>query len=102
MKLQIYASKSTVLNYYYWTVRTPFSDSHYASFDAAQTYLNKFMLRYRKEASAYSMASTIAINLLDLKDQKFIKKMLARKCIGISKPQYGYLKGIHERQQREW
>lgn len=69
---------------------------------AAYEYAKKAFKRYYKEQSAWSMARTIAVNLLNQRDEEFLIKIMSNKCKGITKGQYGYLKGIHERQEREW
>lgn len=69
---------------------------------AAYEYAKKTFKRYYKEQAAYSMVQTISVNLLCLRDVEFITKMKANKCKRISTAQYGFIKGIHERQERDW
>ena len=74
----------------------------FTTFEAAKEHVDKKLKRSRKEASAYSMLQRISINLLSHKDAELVNKLLKTKCSGITPRQYGYLKGIHERQEREW
>jgi hypothetical protein len=74
----------------------------FLTFEAALKDMNKRLKRVYKEASAYSIARTISSNLLSIDEGTLVRKLNKSKCKGITPKQYGYLKGIHERQQREW
>lgn len=100
-KLRVFGAKS-ITGGFYWYVKTPTSVNAFEEHQAAILYASKFCTRWRKEHSAYSMVSTIAVNLLNVADSCFVQKLLRSKCKGISQSQYGYLKGIHERQERAW
>lgn len=86
----------------FWGVEEKNTTTFFSSHKSAWEYVRKKLLRARKEASAFSMVSTIAVNLLSVQDRGLIDKLIKSKCKGITKAQYGYLKGIHERQEREW
>jgi hypothetical protein len=68
----------------------------------AYEFARKKLKRAFKEAAAYSRLVTLSINLLSTDELALVKKLTKSKCAGITKAQYGYLTGIHERQQREW
>ena|SRR5271165_7133225 len=85
-----------------WQVSVPGNSYHYYNFDTALKFLNRYITRAYKESSAYSMARTISSNMLTCDEQDLVRKLVKPKCRGITVKQYGYLKGIHERQQREW
>lgn len=86
----------------WWQVIFNGGINSFPTIEGAHNHANKVWLRYRKEQSAFSMLNDVAVNLLDVKDIEFVQKLLKTKCAGITKAQYGYLKGIHERQKREW
>lgn len=104
MRLKI--RKIKILYDHYWEVAGFISDKYYClhfdNFEAACKHVEKAIKRARKEASAFSMVSTIAVNLLSVQDRGLVDKLVKGKCRGITKAQYGYLRGIHERQEREW
>lgn len=85
-----------------WEVEVAGDLHYFHTFDAAMTFLKKTLTRAYKEASAYSMARSISSNLLSIDEQALVRKLCKNKCKGITPKQYGYLKGIHERQEREW
>ena len=85
-----------------WEVEVAGNFYHFAEFDSALKHLNKTLKRCYKEASAYSMARSISSNLLSIDEGDLVRKLNKSKCKGITPKQYGYLKGIRERQQREW
>jgi hypothetical protein len=86
----------------YWYVKTPTTTTHYEHAEGAFTYAQKYLLRHRKEMSAFAMLDSISINLCSVEEADLIKKLKKNKCKGITKSQYGWLKGIYERQVREW
>ena len=49
---------------------------------------------------AREIIPTINIRTLSAKESTFVYKMIKNNCIGISKKQYGYLKGLQERNLR--
>lgn len=85
-----------------WQVRFNNCAKIFSKHEGAIEYANKVWKRYYKEQAALSMVNSISLNLLDVKEIEFIKKVKATKCAGISKAQYGYIKGIYERQEREF
>ncbi len=99
-KAKIY--KSHTLYGYVWTVKVGKTVTHWATFDSALSYLGRALTRTVKEESAYSMARTISSNLLSIDESTLVRKLCKTKCRGITPKQWGYIKGIHERQQREW
>lgn len=86
----------------YWKLRFGSYNNWFLTFEGASEQAKKLWKKYYKESAAYAMAQNISINLLTVVDSEFVKTMVKRKCKGITKQQYGYLKGIHERQEREW
>jgi hypothetical protein len=74
----------------------------FLTFEACSIEAKKRWKRYYKESAAFAMVSSLYSNLLSLDELDFIKHLVKVKCKGITKAQYGYLKGIHERQEREW
>lgn len=68
----------------------------------AVTHANKIWKRYYKEQAAISMILKISANLLCVKDKEFVSKLSKQGAVGITPKQYGYLKGIFERQERVW
>src|ERR1700685_461515 len=85
-----------------WAVKVGMAISYWEDFDKARAHLNRAMTRAWKEASAYSMARTISSNQLSMAEADVVRKLCKTKCRGITPKQWGYIKGIHERQQREW
>lgn len=102
MKIKIKANKSLVGGYFYTVLAPPHGKVVFETGEGALAYAHKFITRWQKESAAFSMVRQIGINLLNVADSCFIQKLQRNKCKGISKSQYGYLKGIYERQQREW
>lgn len=102
MKLKIKAIPTRTPGLFYWCVTTDKNTTNYSEYAGAYEYAKKYLKRYHKECSAYSMVQTLAFNLLESKEFELCKKLLKNKCKGITPKQYGYLKGIHERQKREW
>src|SRR5271167_4239878 len=84
-----------------WCVEVGNYLAYFDDFHVALKQMNKFLKRAYKESSAFSMARTISVPSLAIPDRDFVRKMFKAKCKGITMKQYGYLKGIHERQQRE-
>ena len=70
--------------------------------EGATEFALKQWKRYYKEQSAYAMLGTLSVNLLNTEELDLYNKLCKNKCRGITKAQYGYVKGIHERQEREW
>jgi len=85
----------------YW--RASFNNKHewFITLQAAMYWSMKEAKRWYKESAAYSMLRAVVQDRMTVREQDFIIHLPA-KCKGITKAQYGYLKGIHERQQREW
>lgn len=102
MKLKIKCIQNPLWLQDVWQVSFNSTVANFNNPEAAFDYGRKTYKRYYKEQAAFSMLQTIAVNLLCIRDKEFIDKLLKTKCKGISKSQYGYLKGIHERQVREW
>jgi|ERR1700688_1101243 len=98
------ASLKQVQNLYgrVWEVDVAGSLYYFADFEGARKHLNKKLKRLYKESAAYSMARTVEGSLLSCAERDLVRKLCKSKCSGITPKQYGYLKGIHERQQREW
>jgi len=86
----------------YWIVEFRGERKIFEQYEGATNYALKIWKRYYKEQAAYSMLLGISINLLSVEEAEFYTKLSKSKCKGISKAQYGYLKGIHERQEREF
>jgi hypothetical protein len=86
----------------FWKLRIGAFHAWYVSYDAAAMEAEKRWKRFYKESAAKSMLDCVSHNLLNVADQMFISKLQRTKCKGITVAQYGYLKGIYERQQREW
>lgn len=101
MKMQI-RSQRNVMNYIYWTVDIDGDVTTYADVEAAYKSAAKRFKRYYKESAAFSMLSKVSANLCTIDEWEFIKKIRRTKCKGITPKQYGYLKGIYERQERAW
>jgi hypothetical protein len=104
--LRVYKNKSehsrTV-----WSVAIPMSQGgynyhHFISPDGAFEFAKQWIKRFYKECVAYSCLQTIAVNRLSVEEHGLIQKLLRTRCKGITKAQYGWLRGIHERQEREW
>lgn len=102
MKLKIKCIQNPLWVTNAWDVSFNGKTERFNNPEAAQEYARKIFKRYVKESAAFSMVMQIAVNLLCQKDNEFINKLIKNKCKGISKAQYGYLKGIHERQERDW
>src|ERR1700692_1037988 len=85
-----------------WAVTVNGSTEYFHDFNTAVGRMSKKLKRIYKESCAYSMARALSANTLSIDEQDFVRKMCKCKCAGISMKQYGYLKGIHERQEREW
>lgn len=102
MKLKIKCIQNPLWISSVWRVEFNGKVEEFNSHLAAVTYADKQWKRYYKEQAAFSMLSTIAYNLLSTQEQLFVLKLQDTKCKDITKKQYGYLKGIHERQQKEW
>lgn len=98
----ILRSNPTLNGQIFWTVQTPKSRTCYEHYEGALQFVHKYILRERKEMSAYSMVQAVSENLLNIDETALIRTLKRTKCRGITKKQYGYLKGIHERQEREW
>jgi hypothetical protein len=96
------AAASLHSNGFYWSVQTPQGWTYYEHSSGAFTYARKYMLRNRKEMSAFSMLNKISINLCTFDEAELIRKLIRNSCKGITKAQYGWLVGIYERQERAW
>jgi hypothetical protein len=48
------------------------------------------------------MILALAANLLEADELALYTKLRKNKCAGITVKQYGYVKGIYERQKRAW
>src|SRR5271154_4912033 len=94
--------KRNTLFGYNWIVVINGISVYFEDFDTAMKHMNKTLKRMYKEASAYSMARTRSSTGLNLAEGELVRKLNKSKCKGITPKQWGYLKGIHERQQREW
>lgn len=86
----------------YWILWFGNINKWFQSFEAAEREGKKIWKRYYKENAAFSMIEKIAQNILTIQELDFVRKLQRSRCKGISLKQYGYLKGIYERQQREW
>lgn len=102
MKLKIKCIQNPLWITSAWDVTFDGKTERFNSHAAAILYANKVWKRFYKEQAAYSMIMTIAVNNLNQTELEFVTKLLQSRCKGITKKQYGYLKGIHERQVREW
>ena len=102
MKLKIKCIQNPLWVCSVWRVEFNNELSDFNSHNAAITFADKLWKRYYKEQGAYSMILNISINLLSNKDKELVEKLQKTNCRGITKRQYGYLVGIHERQVREW
>jgi hypothetical protein len=100
-KLFIKAQKSITGGWFYIATQDK-TTTCYSSFEAARQYGWKKLKRMQKEASAFAMISQISVNLLSVKDAELVNKLKNTKCASITPRQYGYLKGIYERQERAW
>lgn len=95
--------KSRTHGYWNLQILAPISYSNwFQTHEGAVTKAKQVFTRYRKECSAYSMATQIQFLFLTTIEYEFVYKVLKNKCKGITESQYGYLKGIYERQQRKW
>ena len=102
MKIKIHAVPTRTPGQFYWSVKIDGNITHWPQPVGAYEYVKKYLKRYYKECAAYSMVTSLAVNLLSEDEFSLIKSLKKSKCKGISIRQYGYLKGIHERQIREW
>ena len=102
MKIQIKSVPTLRPGQFYWRVTIDSNTTNYADCGGAYDYVRKYIKRYYKECCAFSMVSTLSYNLLSTDELALVSKLRRFKCKGITKAQYGYLKGLHERQQREW
>lgn len=86
----------------YWKAR--FNNKHewFHSFAAAQLWAKKELTRFYKESVAWSILLDLNTKIMACRELELYDKLKNNKCKGITKAQYGYLRGIHERQQREW
>lgn len=86
----------------YWKAR--FNNRHewFHTFDAAALWAKKEMKRFYKESTAFSVLNDLKKELLACRELELYDKLKRNKCKGITKAQYGWLRGIHERQTREW
>jgi hypothetical protein len=99
-------SSTSLTGELFWVVKVTtdnkISVTSFATFDGASESVRKRILRERKESSAFSMVKNISINLLSHKDAELVNKLKSSFCLGITPRQYGYLKGIYERQERSF
>jgi hypothetical protein len=102
LKIQIKSVPTRTPGQFWWRVTIGNNTTNYAEYAGAYTYVEKYMKRYYKECSAYAMIQTLAVNMLSVDESKLALKLKRTRCKGITVKQYGYLKGIHERQQRVW
>ena len=65
--------------------------------DGAFRYWKQLEEKSNREEKARAIIGTINFRLLSTKDYKFAEKMFNSNCVAITKRQYGYLKGIQER-----
>lgn len=72
--------------------------SHEAAIEATQ----KRWKRFYKENVAYSIVQKLSINKLSEHEKDFVLKLAQTQCKGITKKQYGWIRGLYERQEREW
>lgn len=86
----------------YWKARFDGYNEWFMTFEAADIWVRKTMKRYYKESVAFSILGDIGVNLLSCRERELVDKLIKNRCKGITKKQYGWLRGIHERQQREW
>lgn len=86
----------------YWKLRFGSYNNWFLTFEGCELQAKKLWKKYYKECAAFARASNIKINLLTVEEAQFLRSMLRKKCKGITRAQYGYLVGIHERQEREW
>lgn len=86
----------------YWKLRMGSYNNWFLSYEAATVEAKKRWKRFYKESAAFAMVMSISSNLLSIDEADLVRNLRASKCKGITKKQYGYLKGIHERQEREW
>jgi hypothetical protein len=86
----------------YWKARFDNKHEWFRTFEAADLWARKEVKRWYKESAAYACLTGLRINQLTCREAEFYDKLYLNKCKGITKAQYGYLRGIHERQQREW
>jgi hypothetical protein len=98
MKVLIRQDKTTK----YWKLRVGSYHAWFTDYSAAAQEAQKRWLRFYKESAAKSMLDCIPHNSLNVADQMFISKLQKTNCKGITVAQYGYLRGIYDRQQREW
>lgn len=85
-----------------WVLRFLNETYAFTSFVAAQIYAEKLVTRAYKEMVAYSIICHLETWLLPSREEELVVKLRDLKCIGITKRQYGYLRGIWERQKGKW
>lgn len=100
-KLQIKAQRALNGQFFYYATKDQ-NTAVFPTFEAARLYGWRKIKRERKEASAFAMLCNISMNFLSVKDAELVQKLKHSKAVGISPRQYGYLKGIYERQERAW
>jgi hypothetical protein len=100
-KYKIKAVKSLSGAFYFQVIEKG-NTTAFSNFAAAKESVWRRLKRERKETSAFSMLVALSINLLSMQELSLYKKLAITSCKGISPRQYGYLKGIYERQDREW
>ena len=86
----------------YWNVDFNGAHRFYPDYLGAVTYADKTWRRYYKEQAAHSMLLALSANLLEADELALYTKLRKNKCAGITVKQYGYIKGIYERQKRAW
>jgi hypothetical protein len=102
LKIQIKSVATLRPDQFYWRVTKDGVSTNYAEYEGAYAVVAKYLKRAYKECSGFSMVSSLNATLLSEQELSLITKLRRTRCKGITKPQYGYLKGIHERQVREW
>jgi hypothetical protein len=90
--------KTHTLYGYVWGAQVGKTITYWGDFDKALAALNRMMTRVWKEESAYSMVRTIRAIDLNVAEADLVRKLCKSKCRGITPKQWGYIKGIHERQ----
>ena len=87
---------------YFFAVYRDGNTTAFPTFEGALNSVARRILRDRKEASAFGMVCNTSINLLSIHERQLIEKLQKTKCLGITQRQYGFLKGIYDRQQKAW
>jgi hypothetical protein len=72
---------------------------YFLFYEGARARWNKLCELVKREQKALDMLKKISMRLLSVREYHFIIHMDKSKCRKITKRQYGYLKGIWERQQ---